>query len=51
MAQNCARLDIRKNSFTVRVITCWNRLPEEVVDALNLSVFSRHLDNALSNML
>ncbi|KAF4796368.1 hypothetical protein TURU_084689 [Turdus rufiventris] len=29
----------------------WNGLPREVVDAPSLSVFKRHLDNALNNML
>lgn len=28
----------------------WNRLPREVVDAPNLSVFKKHLDNAIINM-
>jgi len=32
------------------VVKHWNRLPREVVDAPRLSVFERHLDNAL-NML
>lgn len=29
----------------------WNILPSKVVDALCLSVFRRHLDNALNNSL
>ena len=45
------RLDIRKHFFTKRVVKPWNRLPREVVDAPSLSVFKRHLDNALNNML
>ncbi|KAK4822685.1 hypothetical protein QYF61_019554, partial [Mycteria americana] len=42
---------IRKHFFTESVVKHWNRLPREVVDAPSLSVFKRHLDNALNNML
>ncbi|KAK4826838.1 hypothetical protein QYF61_011646 [Mycteria americana] len=45
------RLDIRKHFFTKRVVKPWNRLPREVVNAPSVSVFKRHLDNALNNML
>ncbi|KAK4827061.1 hypothetical protein QYF61_013702 [Mycteria americana] len=37
--------------FTKRVVKHCNRLPREVVDASSLSVFKRHLDNAINNML
>jgi len=44
-------LDIRKHFFTKKVCKHWNRLPREVVDAAGLSMFKRHLDNALNNVL
>ncbi|KFQ86087.1 hypothetical protein N337_08596, partial [Phoenicopterus ruber ruber] len=45
------RLDLRKKFFTVRVVTHWNRLPREVVDAPSLEVFKARLDGALSNLV
>ena len=45
------RLDVRKNFFTKRVDRHWTRLPRVVVIAPGLSVFKRHLENALKNML
>lgn len=49
LCQGMFRLGIRKHFFTKRVIKRW--LPKEVVNASTLSVFKRHLDNVLSNML
>ncbi|KAK4829271.1 hypothetical protein QYF61_002663 [Mycteria americana] len=45
------RLDIRKHFFIKRVVKHRSRLPREVVNAPSLSVFERHLDSALNNML
>ena len=51
LRQGRFRQDMREHFFTERVVKHWNRLPREVVDAPSLSVFNRHLDNALNNML
>ncbi|PKU49520.1 hypothetical protein llap_229 [Limosa lapponica baueri] len=50
LCQGTLRPGIRKHFFTERAANHWNRLPREVVNAPSLSVFKRHLDNAL-NML
>ena len=44
------RLDIRKKFFPQRVMTHWNRLPKEVVDAPSLEAFRVRMDGALSNL-
>jgi len=44
-------LDMRKRSFTERVVGHWSRLPREVVTAPSLPEFKDRLDNALSHMV
>ena len=44
-------LDIRKKFFSVRVISYWNRLSAEAVEARSLSIFKRHLDDELGQAL
>ena len=39
-----ARLDIRKNCFSYRVVKMWNSLPEDVVCSPNIDTFKRRLD-------
>ena len=38
-------------SFSLRVVTHWNRLPEEVVDAPSLDSFKARLDVALGSLV
>ena len=44
-------LDVRKKSFTVRVVRYWHRLPRDVVDVLSLETFKARLDQALGNLI
>ena len=45
------RLDIRRKFFTQRVVTRWNRLPKEAVDAPSLEAFKARLDVALGSLV
>ena len=47
LRQERVRLDIRRKFFTQRVVTPWNRLPNEVVHAPSLKAFKARLDVAL----
>lgn len=44
------RLDIMKKFFTVRVVSCSNRLSGVVMDAQSLEVFKARLNGSLSNL-
>ena len=41
-------MDIRKKSFTVRVVRHWHRLPRDVVDAPSMETFKARLICPLS---
>jgi len=51
LCQGRFRLDTTKRFFTKRVVKHWHRLRRDMVDAPSLSVFKRHLNNALNNTL
>jgi len=44
------RLDIRKNSFTKRLVRHWNRLPGKVVESPSLEVLKKFVDMALQDI-
>ena len=44
-------MDIRRKFFTQRVVTHWNRLPMEAVDAPSLEAFKAGLDVALGSLV
>ena len=51
LRQGRFRLDIRMKFFTQRVVTHWNRLPKEAVDAPSLEAFKARLDMALGSLV
>ena len=44
-------MNIRRKFFTQRVVTHWNRLPKEAVDAPSLEAFKARLDVALGSLV
>jgi len=44
-------LNIRKKSFTKRVVRCWHRLPREAVGAPSLKEFKASLDGILVRLI
>ena len=50
LRQGRFRLDIRRQFFPQRVVTQWNRLPKEAVDAPSLQAFKARLDVALGSL-
>jgi len=52
LRQGRFRLDIRRKFFFIqRVVTHWNRLPKEAVDAPSLEAFKARLDVALGSLV
>ena len=51
LRQGRFRLDVRWKFFTQRMLTHWNRLPKEVVDAASLEAFKARPDVALSSLV
>ena len=51
LRQRRFRLDIRRKFFTQRVVTQWNGLPKEVVDAPSLEASKARLDVALGSLV
>jgi len=51
LRQGRFKLDIRRKFFTQRVVTHWNRLSKEAVDAPSLEAFKARLDVALGSLV
>ena len=45
------RLDVRKKSFTVRVVRHWNRLRSAMVDSPSLEILKVRMDQVLCNLI
>ena len=44
-------LDMRRKFFTQKVVTHWNKLPKEAVDAPSLEALKARLDVALGSLV
>jgi len=51
LRQERLRIDIRKKFFTQRMVTHWNRVPKEAVDAPSLEAVKTRLDVALGSLV
>ena len=51
LGQGRVRLGVRERFCTQRVVGHWDRLPKELVMALSLLEFKKHLDNALRHVV
>ena len=51
LRQGRSRLDIRRKFFIQRLVTHWNKLPKEAVNAPSLETFKARLDVALGNLV
>ena len=51
LGQGRFRLDIRTKFLTQKVVTQWNRLPKQAVDAPFLQAFKARLDVALGSLV
>jgi len=49
LSVNLCRLQLRQNFFSQRVISDWNRLPQDVVDAPSVNSFKNRLDTHWKN--
>ncbi len=50
LRKNRSRLDLRKFTFSQRVVNMWNDLPAEVVTASSVKMFKNKLEGHLKNL-